>query len=271
MDATKILNGSCDFDTTGFAKSVVTNQLGFTLNRAVWQATSKAETPVFDARLAKAMGDNGLPERTVYDADDLCRGYAAAFIVLTRHIKTPNPENGRKPEHLVRYVKTPDSLIMDGVQFRINNQTDQIKADAVAFGSDPGPRLAAMKAEQMAQAKALGAPVMDSFLAAVEALGNEDTCDLIDIAMESAANAKINVAGELKDAARRYIDAQKKRFDAGKYAHVSSGVFALAGAAATQAPVLTSTPAEPVKPVRPLSKKELKLGRKTGPRGDNSL
>ena len=108
MNFTNVINGNNGFEAAGFAKSVLLNQIGFDLNRALFQASTAEERPAFDARLAAAMGDNCLPERTILDADALCEGYAAAFLLLTRHIKTVKPETGRKPEHFIRYIKTPE-------------------------------------------------------------------------------------------------------------------------------------------------------------------
>lgn len=230
MEITKVVNGTNGFEAAGFAKSVLLNQLGFNLSRALFQATTQTETPVFDARLAAAMGDNGLPERTILDADSLAEGYAAAFILLTRHVKNSNPETGRRPEHLIQYIRTPEQVIKRSVDFRLTKQADQIKATAKMLKADPTARLEAVKKEQEAQAAALTAPVMEFFLNKVAEMRDWENDALLDCAIESLTAAGKNVATELKNAAVALIDAQKKRFEEGKFATVDAGIYALAGA-----------------------------------------
>src|SRR5881628_1330397 len=136
--------------TAGFAKSVLCNQLAFKMQIAALR-TEKADTPLYDAQIMAAMGDNGLPQPTKLDLDDLITGYACAFILVARHVSTPHPETGRKEEHLLKYLKTPEQVITDGVKFRVTQAEQQTIATAAMLKADPSTRIEIIRSEAIKQ------------------------------------------------------------------------------------------------------------------------
>ncbi len=232
MNFTNELNGSSGFETAGFVKSVVLNQIGFDLQRAAFQKQAVNEAPVADAvadqELKAAMGDNGLAERTVLNMDELVTAYAAGFILLTRHCNTPNPETGRKPEHLVRYLKKPSDIVQAGIDYRLTRQVAQAIATAEMLKADPTKRVAALRTELEAQAATLTTPINKAFVQAIREQSEDENSDLIDTVLEAMTNTGRNPALEIKRAAQALIDSQKTRFEAGEFAMVDAGIYTLA-------------------------------------------
>lgn len=249
MEFSKVIGGASGFETAGFAKTVVLNQIGFDLQRAAFQKEQK-DTPVADAaaerELREALGDNGLPTATRLNLEGLTEAYGAAFILTTRHCNQPHPETGRKPEHLVRYLKQPSAIVQAGIDYRLERQMAQIKATALMLNADPTKRIAAIKVELAEQAAALVAPINKAFIGAVKKFRDLDDDALIDVCVEAMSNAGRNVAQELKRAAQALIDSQKKRFEEGGFAQVDAGIYALAGVVQAVEPTPPVTP--PVAP-----------------------
>ncbi len=233
MNVTEIVSGSNGFEAAGFVKSVFANQLGFFLQRAAFQKEQGNEVPVADAaeaaELRAAMGDNGLAERQVFDMDELVTANAAAYILLTRHCNTPNPENGRKPEHLVRYLKTPAMVVQAGIDYRLERQILQTRAAAELFKADPSKRIEVITTELKAQAATLTAPINKAFVEAIKLQSDDENSDLVDTCLEALVNCGREPSKEVKQAAIALIASQKKRFEAGDFAMVDAGIYALAG------------------------------------------
>ncbi len=232
MNVSELIQGVKGFECAGFVKSVLANQIGFFLQRAAFQKEQGNETAVADAaevaELRAAMGDNGLAERLVFDVDALTDAAAASYVLLTRHCNTPNPENGRKPEHLIRYLKTPGQIIQAGIDYRLERQILQTKASAAMFNADPTKRIEVIRTELAEQAKVLTAPISKAFVTAIKAYAETDDVELVDVCLEALVDCGRNPTQEVKQAAVALLASQKKRFEAGEFAMVDAGIHALA-------------------------------------------
>jgi len=230
MKYSQILAGNdTSFAACGFARSVVLNQLSFDLQRASFASQSASQKPVFDAELLDAMGDHGLPQAVVLNQDELTKASAAAFLLLSRHIQKPDPETGRKPEYLIRFLKGPKEIIQAAVDFRLTRQKQQTMATAAMLGADPTKRLETITTEINAQANALVKPMQTSFVHAIKELRDADDEVLINCAVEAIVNTGRDPAKEIKRAAQAMIESQKKRFETdGGFVAIDPAIYALA-------------------------------------------
>lgn len=235
MNPTAILNGSTGFAAAGFAKTVLLNQTGYLLRLAAFQ-TEKDDVPVQSAGVAAAFGDNGLPQRVKLDAGELVKGMAASYILTVRHIGTPDPDTGKKPEFLrdikgkdgTPLLKEPLHVVQAGVNFGLVAKEAHERAQAKMFGTDPTDRIAAIRKEAEEQAKIITKPLQAAFEVYIRANVNAPDDELIDTAMEALVNAKRDPAAEMKQAAKAYVKAMAERHKAGKWTNVDAGIWAMA-------------------------------------------
>ncbi|MHB8602175.1 MAG: hypothetical protein ACYC9R_06335 [Nitrosotalea sp.] len=229
MNYSDILNGNnTSYQGKGFARSVMLNQLSFDLQRAAFASQDRSAAPVFDAELVEAMGDNGLPQAVKLDVQELTNATAAAFLLLSRHIQTPDPETGRKPEYLMRFLKGPKEIIQAAVDYRLNRQKQQTQATAQMLGANPETRLKNIEIETKAQAEALVTPMQKHFVDALRSQRENDDDTLIDTIVDAMTNAGRDPAKEIKRAAVALIESQKKRFEAGGFVAIDPAVYVLA-------------------------------------------
>jgi hypothetical protein len=229
MEFTKILLGSSGHAPQGFTRATVASQLAFWLGRSVVRdASPQRDVPVFDQSIIEALGDNGLPEVKPLNTNVIVNGYAAAFLLLTAHIKTPHPETGRKEEHLRRYLKSPDAILKDAVDYGTNIQIAKTKATAAMLNADPSVRVAALEAEAAKRVQAMVEPVNKAMAAAIVGLRGKSNDELVDIACEALIDCDRDPSVLIKSAAVAFIESQKKRLEAGEFVAVDAGIYALA-------------------------------------------
>jgi hypothetical protein len=229
MEFTKLLQGSSGHVAQGFTRATLCSQNGFWLGRSVVRDASPArDIPVFDQSIVEAMGDNGLPTVQPLNTAVLVSGYAAAFLLLSSHIKTPHPETGRKEEHLLRFLKSPAMLLQDAFDYGLNRQIMQTKATAEMLKADPTARIEALKAEAQKRVESVIEPVTAAFVEALKGLRDKDTDELVDIACEALIDAGRDPASEIKNSAIKFIESQKKRLESGEFVSVDAGIYALA-------------------------------------------
>jgi hypothetical protein len=155
-------------------------------------------------------------------------GYAAAFVLLSSHIKTPHPETGRKEEHLMRFLKSPAQIVKDAVDFGTNRQIMQTKATAEMLKADPTARIAALEAEALKRCEAATEPITKAFVDAIKGLRDKSNDELVDIACEALIDCGRDPAVEIKRSAVAFIESQKKRLENGEFVSVDAGIYALA-------------------------------------------
>ncbi len=229
MEFTKIMQGSSGHVPQGFTRATLASQLAFWLGRSVVRDMSPdRDFPVFDQSIVEAMGDNGLPKVHPLNTNVIVSGYAAAFILLSGHIKTPHPETGRKEEHLMRFLKSPEQIVVDAVDFGTNRQIQQTKATAEMVKADPSQRIEALQAEAAKRVQVAIGPVTDAFVTALKSLRDKDTEELVNIAVEALSDCGRDPAAEIKRSAVAFLDSQKKRLEAGEFVSVDAGIYALA-------------------------------------------
>lgn len=250
--ASAVLAGSCGQAARGFALATLASQTAFRLGLAYNQSQRAQEVPVFDADTAAAMGDAGLPATKPLDLEELTRGYAASFVLLTSHIKKPNPDNnGRRDEHLKRFLKHPKKVVEDAIDFRAQRQITEAKATAVMlygkYGEMNGkkslinakeceekawPRVEAIQNEMKKQLESNIGPVVQNWLAALTAYIHKDDNELQDIAMEAMTNAGDNPTEKIRQAAEAFLDSQRRRMESGGFVRIDAGIYSLAGTSA---------------------------------------
>lgn len=229
MNYTNVLEGQSGFTAAGFAKSVLKSQIDFLLGIAVMRANNPArDVPQFDADVQDAMGDNGLPEPQALDVGELTMGSAAAFVLLSRHIKTPHPETGRKEEYLVRFLKDGKSVLQGTMDYSTNRAIAQAKATCEMLKADPTKRIESIQTEAKKKLETISGPVQASWISDLRSVVNLDDNQLIDLAEEALVNAGRDPAKEIKRAAVAFLDSQKKRLEHGDFVQVDAGVYALA-------------------------------------------
>lgn len=227
MNLSDISTGGSSFAAAGFVRTVFLNQLGFDLKRAVFQAEKK-DTPVFDARIMAAMGDNGLPEVKQLNADQICDAMAAAFVLVTRHVSKPDPETGRKPEWMAKLLRAPANVIEEQVNWRLTNSINAAKATAASLGADPTKRIEVIRTEMAAQAAVLYDKYTAAFAASLSRYVDDDDESLVDVCCEALVDAGRDPTQEVKRAALAYLERQKERFETdGGYVAVDAGIYAL--------------------------------------------
>ncbi len=227
MNIRQVCVGESSFQAAGFAKTVLLGQTGFAFQQAVFRR-EKADTPAFDARYAEAMGDSGLPPAIKLDADELCEGMAASFTLLVRHMTRNDPETGRRPEYLRRYLKGPKEVIEKQVNWQLSAQKAADEATAAMLGCDATARVNALRAELTKQAESQIEPHIAAFVKHLAAMKDVDDEELINTALESLVNAGHDPEADLKRAAKLLIEAQAKRFNNGQFVRVDAGIYALA-------------------------------------------
>lgn len=227
MEFTKVLCGEQGFAAAGFAKTVLLSQTGFDLQRAVFRS-EKADTPAFDARYAEALGENGLPEPQKLDTTELTLAMAASFILLTRHMSKPDPETGRKPDYLRRWLKGPKEVIEAQVDWQLERAKQQTQATAAMLGANPETRLKLVEQEIRKSVEGKIEPHVAAFVDQLGKLKSEDDDTLIGLVVEAMANAGRDPAAEIKRAAVMFIESQKKRFESGGYVQIDASIYALA-------------------------------------------
>ncbi len=229
MEFTKILLGSSGHVAQGFARATLASQLAFWYGRSVVRDMSPArDVPVFDQSIVEAMGDNGLPEVHPLNTNVINSGYAAAFLLLSGHIKTPHPETGRKEEHLMRFLKAPKDIVKDAVDFGMNRQIAQTKATAAMLKADPSARITALEQEGQKRVAVALEPVTKNFVTALTSLRDKNNDELVDIACEALIDCGRDPASEIKRSALAFIDSQKKRLENGEFVSVDAGIYTLA-------------------------------------------
>lgn len=228
MNFSEVLNGKTTFQAAGFIKTVLLSQLGFDLQRAVFKSTKKDATPVIDSRYDAAMGDTGMSESKPLNPENLCEGMAAAFTLLTRHIQTPDPETGRRPEYLLRWRKGPAEVIQAQVDWQLENAKQQTQAVAAMLGADPTTRLATVEQEIRDRVAGQVEPHVAAFVNHLTTMRDWSDDDLADTACDAMIEAGRDVAAEVKRAAKLYLESQKKRYETGGYVAIDPGIFALA-------------------------------------------
>lgn len=248
MQPTKVLNGSQGFAAMCFAQSVMVNQLAFYVGRAMNK--KQDEAPAFDtatlAALDEAFGDSGLPKATVLNTEQLIEGHAAAFILLRRSVGKPDPETGRKPEHLIkRLVPLPDAVVASVGRLTEFN-LKQGRAEAAKIGADFTKREAAIRAEMAAEARRQLDEVKGPWITAIKAYADGDTGDLIDIVLEAVVDAGMDPAAEIRRAADLLRDNLRQRIEAGNFAKMETSIYALCSASEKKEAATTVTaPAAP--------------------------
>jgi hypothetical protein len=229
MEPTKVLNGSTGFAAMCFARSVFVNQIAFTVGRAL--NTKENTAPKFDAavmaELDEILGGNGLQQPTKLDAEELIHAHAAAFILLDKCIGQPDPDTGRKPEHLIkRRVPLPDAVVGSVERLTEYNLT-QGRAEAKKFNADFTAREAAIRAAGEAETRRQINEVKGPWLTAVKALRDADTEELIDTVLVAVVNAGMDPAKEITRAADLMRDSMKARMERGEFAKMDSSIYAL--------------------------------------------
>lgn len=229
-----IIAGSAGFSAAGFARATLASQLAFDLGRAaVKQANPANDRPVFDDSINEVFADdNGLPTATVLDVGSLTEGYAAAFLLLRDHIKTPHPETGRREEHLLRFLLPPKAVIQAAASFRAermaDNSVQQAQATAAMLGVDPTARVNAIKAEQSKNSTIECAAIDTAFVAALRTMKGWSVEDLVDTAVEAMADAGRDPTKEIQRSAVAFLDSQRKRMAEGKFVAIDAGIYSLA-------------------------------------------
>jgi hypothetical protein len=229
MYFTNVMLGTTGHAACGFARSTINSQLAFWLGRSISRDASPArDIPVYDAELKDAMGDVGLPTIHPLNTNVIVSGYAASFLLLSKHIQTPHPETGRKDEHLMRFLKNPRDVVAEAFKFNLSRQITQTRATAEMVNGDPTARIEALTQEAAKQILTFTAPVMAAFIKAVEGLRDEDTDKLVDIACEALIDCGRDPAVEIKRSAVAFLESQKKRLESGEFVAVDAGIYALA-------------------------------------------
>ncbi len=226
---TDVVNGKSGHTAAGFAKSTIKSQVDFCLGIALMKAANPAnDTPVFDSAIVDVMGDNGLPTPQKYDANELTTASAAGFVLLSRHIKTPHPETGRREEYLGRFLKSAKEVVQAAVDYQTVRNIAQTKATCEMLKADPTKRIESLQAEATKKAETLAAPAMQSWLEALKQVKDQADDQLIDVCLEALVNAGHDAAKDTKRAAIAFLDSQRKRMEAGQFVAIDAGVYALA-------------------------------------------
>lgn len=229
MNYSEVISGSLGHTAAGFAKSTLASQCNFWLGVAVARSQNpKNDVPVFDASTVEAMGDQGLPTPVKLDLEELLEASAAGFLLLARHIKTPNPENGRKEEFLTRFLKDAKMVIQANSDFTVSREVQRTEANAKMLKADPTKRIEAIKTEAQTRTNAIIGPMQEAWTKNLKELQDGEDSYLADLCCEALVNAGRDVAGEIKKAANTLIDSQRVRFEEGKFAAVDAGIYALA-------------------------------------------
>jgi hypothetical protein len=219
------------FGACGFARSTVLNQSLFYMNRSLYQKPA-AEIPVADARLAGMLGDTGQPEAIKLNTEELTHAVSCAYILLHRHCNKNDPETGRRPEFLRKWLREPkDYITAQANAFEkmvLERRTATEKATALSLGADPSARLAVIAAEVKALNKADSAPAQNWFIEGVSVFKDREDQELIDVIVEAMTNAGMDVSKEIEKAAKMYLESQKTRYEAGGYVTIDQGIYALA-------------------------------------------
>ncbi len=226
-----ILESSNGFSARGFAITALKRQVDFWLGVAVAQSqSSKNNAPVYDSRLREAMGDNGLPEPVKLDVDELNEASAAGFVLLTRHIRTPNPETGARETFREQWCLTPTEVIARTVEFGADRAILDAKAQCAAVGANPEARINVIRTEAAARLQTLSEPVLVKFIEHVKGMQSLEDTDLLDYIAEALTNCgpNRNADATINQAAQAYKDTMKKRAEEGKFFRVDAGIMALA-------------------------------------------
>lgn len=227
MEYTKVLNGERGFGATGFAISALLSQTGFDLKRAVFQGQKKDKAAIHDARYDEAMGENAVPAEKKLDIDDLIKGMASGFVLLSRFIQKPNPEDGKKPVHLKRWLKGPAEVIEEQIEWQLANDKQSTAADAAALGVDLSKRQAALAAAIRANAEKQIEPHVTAFCKLLKEYRAIDDSVLVDQLVTTVTNAGRDPAKDIKRAADFYVEQQKKRAESGLFFRLDMSIVAL--------------------------------------------
>jgi len=239
------------FAATGFAKSAILRQLGFSIGVAVMRDSNPArQKTVMDKATLEALGenDNGQTKPVVLDVDNLAMGYAAAFRLLRNHTKLTNPESGKADEHLLKFLVKPS----DHIERAANYSRDQnaagniatLKANAAllfAKRDDKGNitnqaeidekcavRIAAIQAEAATSVTVNATPTDALFHGYLTANKDESTENLLATALDALVKAGNDPTTVIKRASDAYADAMRKRVEGGLFVKVDAGIIALA-------------------------------------------
>lgn len=218
------------FAAKGFAITALKRQIDFWLGVAVAQANSPMKKrPVFDSRITELMKNKeaGLPEPVELSVEDLTEASAAGFVLLTRHIRTPDPENGKRETFREQWCLTPTEIIARTVEYGVEKAILDAKAQCQQVGADPSKRIDVIVAEGKKRLEALVEPVMVQFVKHVETYlnGTDEAC--LDCMAEKLADAKKPADQTIRDAVQSYKDAMKKRADDGTFFRVDAGIIAM--------------------------------------------
>lgn len=226
---TDVVNGKSGHTAAGFTKATIKSQIDFRLGLSLMRDANPAnDTPVFDSAIVDVMGDAGLPQRQEYDSNELTTASAAGFVLLSRHIKTPHPETGRKEEYLTRFLKSAKEVITAAVDYQTIRNVAQTKATCEMLKADPAKRIESLHAEAMKKAETLTAPAQANWLNALKEVKDQADDQLVDMCLEAMVNAGDKPEAVTKEAAIRFLTAQRKRMEAGQFVSVDAGVYALA-------------------------------------------
>lgn len=245
MRATKLLVGNTlPFTGLSFCRSVAINQLAFLANRCIFQSQRKESLPAEDPRIAAiaaARTDaNGMVQPTRYDDVAIGEAWAAAYTLLTRVLHTPDPDTGKKPEHLLRYLKGPADVTKDAYDFSYANRMREEIANAAVVGAKTDKRLAAIAVELQAFLKTNAQLVSESFYDMLPKTYDMEDGKLADIVIEALHDAKKDVATEVQRAAAAFIGKAKEMVEAGRFMRVDPIILTLAG---IPAPAVVAPPA----------------------------
>jgi hypothetical protein len=238
MNVKSLLSGSIGTHYgIGFARTSLLGQLGFLINQAARQKDKKDETPVADAELNEMFGDNGLPKPVEYDLETLVEGMAAAYVLSVRHARTPDSRTGRINEKMQRFITSPKNWIQRGTDYALDMEVLRIKAQAAAFNKlnpakpvSADARITTVTAEIQARNDALVTPIQTAFKLCVKERIEDSDEELVTEAMDAYAEAGRDLRAELREGAKRIIDAQRTSFVEGKkFVEIDPTLYALAG------------------------------------------
>jgi hypothetical protein len=246
-----VLQGEFGHGAKGSMALTIHNWAGIQIKRAVFASLRKeqsGETVFDDSRLAfmKEKVENVVEQQEVETIDGMqwCRALAASLLFLGRHIKTPNPENGKKPVELTRYLRTTKPLIEEAGAYAADTSrdADNIRDNYAKMGLDSTEALNSLVKEKTAEFEGYFLPYTKEFWDAVKEFENVEDSDLIETCEEALTDHGIKPFQFLLDASVKMMDRQRARALKKQKTFIDPGVYALSQLA-DQLKAPTATPA----------------------------
>ena len=239
-----VIDGNLTFAACGFAIATAVNNLGFDWGRAVARDIREDDVAVADrlALFAVASARNAVAATVpqVFDIELLAQGYAASLILLARFAHNPDPETGRRRMDLLESTPSPTQVLTKQFSFVSTTAKQSTAATAASMSAvlgrpiarDPTKVAAVLDADLAAKHTAAQSHVTSLLthvrtMAAYEKKANGN-CPLIDALMEAWVSTRKPEA-EVRQSAVNFINTMAERFIAGKWVHIDSGIYILAG------------------------------------------